>query len=119
MIPPHCAQMLRSIAQATVLAVALCFVGAAFAPLLPGLITPAGATTERDFTEDDVIAATKRVVEQRSKDGAFVFRDPKLNADLNLIFEKVKIVRGMEGWGWFANTIFHDKDNAKKQYAID
>src|SRR6516225_1290016 len=25
----------------------------------------------------------------------------------------------MEGYGWFANTIFHDKDEAKKQYAID
>ena len=47
-------------------------------------------------------------------DGAFVFRDPKLNADLNLVYEKVKIVRGMEGWGWFANTIFHDKDESEE-----
>jgi hypothetical protein len=29
------------------------------------------------------------------------------------------MVRGMEGYGWFANTIFHDKDEPKKQYAID
>ena len=64
-------------------------------------------------------AAVKTVIDERSKDGAFVFRDPKLNADLNLIFEQIKIVRGMEGYGWFANTIFHDKDNDKKQYAID
>ena len=28
-------------------------------------------------------------------------------------------MRGMEGYGWFANTIFHDKDEPKKQYAID
>ena len=48
-----------------------------------------------------------------------MFHDPKLDADLNLIFEQVKIVRGMEGYGWFANTIFHDKDEPKKQYAID
>ena len=48
-----------------------------------------------------------------------MFHDPKLDADLNLIFEQIKIVRGMEGYGWFANTIFHDKDEAKKQYAID
>jgi hypothetical protein len=61
----------------------------------------------------------KTVIDGRSKDGAFVFRDPKLNADLNLIYEQIKIVRGMEGYGWFANTIFHDKDNPKKQYAID
>ena len=25
----------------------------------------------------------------------------------------------MEGYGWFANVIFHDKDKPKKQYAID
>jgi hypothetical protein len=25
----------------------------------------------------------------------------------------------MEGYGWFANTIFHDKDEPKKQYAFD
>ena len=112
-------QMVRSIARATVLAVALCCGGAALAPLLPGLAPSANATTERDFTEDNVIAATEKVVGERSHDGAFVFRDPKLNADLHLVYEQVKIVRGMEGWGWFANTIFHDKDNTKKQYAID
>ena len=73
----------------------------------------------KNFTEEDVNAAVKTAIDGRSKDGAFVFRDPKLNADLNLIFEQIKIVRGMEGYGWFANTIFHDKDNPKKQYAID
>ena len=35
------------------------------------------------------------------------------------IFEQIKGVRGMEGYGWFANAIFHDKDMPKKQYAID
>ena len=59
------------------------------------------------------------MIEARSKDGAFVFRDPKLNADLNLVFDNIKVVRGMEGYGWFANIIFHDKDEPKKQYAID
>jgi len=73
----------------------------------------------KEFTEDDVNAAVKKVVDERTKDGAFVFRDPKINADLNLIFEQIKSVRGMQGYGWFANAIFHDKDEAKKQYAID
>ena len=77
------------------------------------------ASLPRTFTEDDVNAAVKQVVDTRSKDGTFVFRDPKLNADLNLIFDQIKIVRGMEGYGWFANVIFHDKDEPKKQYAID
>jgi YHS domain-containing protein len=87
------------------------------APATEGASPSAGPAKE--FTEDDVNAAVKQVIDARSKDGAFVFRDPKLNADLNLIFEKIKIVRGMEGYGQFANVIFHDKDNDKKQYAID
>jgi hypothetical protein len=82
--------------------------------------TPApGAKATKEFTEDDVDKRVQEVIAERSKDGAFVFHDPKLDADLNLQFEQIKIVRGMEGYGWFANVIFHDKDEAKKQYAID
>jgi YHS domain-containing protein len=73
----------------------------------------------KEFTEEDVNKRVEEVIAERSKDGAFVFHDPKLDADLNLNFEEIKIVRGMEGYGWFANVIFHDKDVPKKQYAID
>ena len=131
---------LASIARATAVAAALCFAAAApvmaadqpstnapamtpapsAAPTAPAAKSAAQSTgPTKAFTEEDVNAAVKTVIDGRSKDGAFVFRDPKLNADLNLIFEQIKIVRGMEGYGWFANTIFHDKDNDKKQYAID
>ena len=55
----------------------------------------------------------QEVIAERSKDGAFVFLDPQLDADLNLVFEQIKGVRGMEGYGWFANVIFHDKDTPK------
>lgn len=71
------------------------------------------------FGEEEVNARVEQVIAERSKDGAFVFRDPKLGDDLNLVFEKIKIVRGMEGYGWFANVIFHDKKATNKQYAID
>jgi hypothetical protein len=40
----------------------------------------------------------KKVVDERTKDGAFVFHDPKLDADLHLIFDQIKNVRGMEGY---------------------
>jgi len=73
----------------------------------------------KEFTEEDVNKRVAEVIAERSKDGAFVFHDPKLDADLNLVYEEIKIVRGMEGYGWFANTIFHDKDTPKKQYALD
>src|SRR5581483_9112464 len=73
---------------ATALAVAFCFV------------LPASLASAKDFTETDVKQAVDRVIAERSKDGAFVFHDPKLDADLDLVFEQVKIVRGMEGYGW-------------------
>ena len=127
---------LVSIARATAVAVALCLAAAAPvmaadqpptnapavnpAPAAPGESTvPTVSGPTKSFTEDDVNAAVKKVINERTKDGAFVFRDPKLNADLHLIFDQIKNVRGMEGYGWFPNVIFHDKDEPKKQYAID
>jgi len=80
---------------------------------------PVAAADYPDFNETSVTEKTEEVIAERSKDGTFVFHDPKLNTDLNLVYEKVKIVRGMKGYGWFANAIFHDKDEPEKQYAID
>jgi len=96
-------------AGATALAVAFCFIVAA----------PVMAANYPDFDETSVTKKTEEVIKERSKDGVFVFHDPKLDADLDLVYEKVKIVRGMKGYGWFANAIFHDKDEPKKQYALD
>ena len=79
----------------------------------------AKAAGAKDFGEEDVNQRVQDVLNERSKDGAFVFHDPKLNTDLDLVFEKIKVVRGMEGYGWFANVIFNDKAEPKKQYAID
>jgi hypothetical protein len=85
----------------------------------PAAAAEAPAAAAKEFGEEDVKKAVSDTIASRSKDGTFVFHDPKLDIDLNLVFENVKIVRGMEGYGWFANTIFHDKDEPKKQYAID
>ena len=89
------------------------------APVAPAAATSGATGPTKEFTEDDVNVAVKKVIDERTKDGAFVFRDPKLNADLHLIFDQIKNVRGMHGYGWFPNVIFHDKDEPKKQYAID
>jgi hypothetical protein len=77
------------------------------------------AANYEDFDDASVTKKTEEVIAERSKDGAFVFHDPKLGEDLNLVYENVRVVRGMRGYGWFANAIFHDKDEPKKQYAID
>jgi hypothetical protein len=79
----------------------------------------AKASGAKEFTEADVNKRVEEVIAERSKDGAFVFRDAKLDTDLKLQMDQIKGVRGMEGYGWFANVVFHDKDTPKKQYAID
>jgi hypothetical protein len=112
-----------SLAGAAVFAAALYFCAPAIAEEAGQAAqssTPAPeASATKEFGEEDVDKRVQEVIAERSKDGAFVFHDPRLDTDLNLQFEKIKIVRGMEGYGWFANVIFHDKDEAKKQYAID
>ncbi|ODR97652.1 hypothetical protein AUC69_11115 [Methyloceanibacter superfactus] len=82
-------------------------------------VVSADAADYPDFDDASVTKRTEQVIAERSKDGVFVFHDPKLNADLNLVYEKIRVIRGMKGYGWFANAIFHDKDEPKKQYAID
>ena len=96
-------------AGATALAVAFCFAA----------VTPSVAADYPDFNETSVTKRTEQVIAERSQDGVFVYHDPKLDADLHLVYENVKVVRGMKGYGWFANAIFHDKDEPKKQYALD
>lgn len=88
-------------------------------PAAPTVVAEAQATGGKDFREEDVVAALKAVIAERSKDGAFVFHDPKTDADLKLAFDEVKLVRGMRGYGWFPNVIFHDVSEPKKKYAID
>ncbi|MGH8771586.1 MAG: hypothetical protein ACRD8U_24470 [Pyrinomonadaceae bacterium] len=98
---------------------------AVFMALMIGAFTSAlmGAESTskpgKEFTEEDAAKAVKQVIAERSKDGVFVFKDPKLNAELNLVFDEVKIIRGMQGYGWFPNVIFHEKAAPAKKYAID
>jgi hypothetical protein len=83
------------------------------------VVAEAQSTGAKDFREEDVVATLKALIAERSKDGTFVFRDPKTDTDLKLVFDEVKLVRGMRGYGWFPNVIFHDVAEPKKKYAID
>ena len=97
-------RMLRR-AGATAIAVAFCLTAAG----------PVLAADYPDFNDESVTKRTEQIIEERSKDGVFVYHDPKLNEDLNLVYEKMRVIRGMKGYGWFANAIFHDKDEPKKR----
>jgi hypothetical protein len=101
-------QVLRR-AGAAAIAVAFCL----------NVATSVFAADYPDFNDESVTKRTEGVIKERSTDGVFVFHDPKLNEDLNLVYEKIRVIRGMKGYGWFANAIFNDKDEPKKQYALD
>ena len=46
------------------------------------------AAGNKVFTEKDVDARVQEVINDRSKDGTFVFHDPKLDADLDLVLRR-------------------------------
>lgn len=76
-------------------------------------------TPSKEFTEDDAAEAVKAIIAERSKDGVFSVRDSWTGTDLALVFDEVRLVRGLQGHGWFPNVVFHDKHDPEKQYAID
>jgi hypothetical protein len=108
---------LRVMAVVIVTLALLATAGAGDAP--PPALAEAPPVTAKDFREEDVRAALKDVIAARSRDGAFLFHDAKTGTDLKLVFDEVKMVRGMRGYGWFPNVIFHDAAEPKKKYAID
>lgn len=71
------------------------------------------------FTKEEVKAELLRVIEARTKDGSFRLKDNRTGEDLKLTFKRVKIVRGMVGYGWFPNVIFSVTDAPEKGYALD
>jgi hypothetical protein len=36
-----------------------------------------------------------------------------------LTFDDIRVVRGLPGFGWFPNAIFHERDAPQKKYAVD
>ncbi len=71
------------------------------------------------WDKDEVKAELLRVIEARTKDGSFRVKDTRTGEDLKLTFKKVKIVRGMVGYGWFPNVIFDVTETPEKGYALD
>lgn len=80
--------------------------------------TVAGAPA-KTLTEEDVTAAVTGMIAERTRDGVFALRDVKQDAELALVLEDIRVVRGLEGYGWFPDVIFHDKAQPTKKYAVD
>jgi len=82
---------------------------------------PAASAVEpaRSFSEQDVSEAVDTIVSQRSQDGALRFTDLRTGEQLSLVFDGIRVVRGLPHYGWFPNANFHDASEPKKKYALD
>lgn len=81
--------------------------------------TVATSAFAKKLTDEDVSAAVTALIEARSKDGVFTLHDAKSGMNVPLVLDQVRMVRGMEGYGWFPNVYFHEKDAPEKKYAVD
>ncbi len=81
------------------------------------LAVTAGAAdaATKDLTDEEVTAAVKAVIAERSADGVFAFTDARTGDRLSLVLDDVRIVRGLPVYGWFPNVAFHDKADAGEE----
>lgn len=81
-------------------------------------LSPAKAAP-KEFSDDEVTAAVKAVISERSKNGIFPFTDQRTGEELALVLEDVRIVRGLPVFGWIPNVAFHDSATPAKKYTLD
>ena len=76
--------------------------------------TGAPTAVAKEFTEDDATEAVKAVIAENTKDGVFRMKDSWTGTDLALFLDEVRLVRGMQGFGWFPNVVFHEQADPQK-----
>jgi hypothetical protein len=74
---------------------------------------------EKAFSEAEVEAAVARLVSERTRDGVYELHDARTGQDLALVYDKVRLVRGLAAHGWFPEIIFHAKEEPAREYAVD
>jgi hypothetical protein len=77
------------------------------------------SASAKEFSEEEVTAFLTRLIAERTQDGVFTLHDPGSGQALALVFDNIRVVRGLQGFGWFPDVVFHDKDAPKKKYAVD
>jgi hypothetical protein len=73
----------------------------------------------KPLTEEEVTAAVTKLIADGSKDGAYSVFDPRTGETLSLVFDDIRVVRGLPDFGWFPDVVFHAKDAPKKKYTVD
>jgi len=87
---------------------------------MAGVLPLAGhAAADDDFSQKDATAVVQAYVQAKSQNGVFRYKDQQADADLELELDQVRLVRRIEGYGYFADTDFHAKGETAKAYDID
>lgn len=87
--------------------------------LAAALAFTGNAGADDDFSQKDATAVVQAYVQARSQNGVFRYQDRQADADLELELDSVRLVRRIEGYGYFADVDFHAKGEQAKAYDID
>ncbi|CAB4243196.1 conserved protein of unknown function [Methylacidimicrobium sp. AP8] len=77
---------------------------------------------EEVFTHKEVEAEARQYIEDKSREhqGVFLFPDPVENRSIPLLFDRIRLVRTIAGYGYFAAVDFHEKGfDPPKPYELD
>lgn len=80
---------------------------------------PLASVAAKTLTEDDVSVAVSRIIAEGARDGVYTVHDEATGNELQLVFEDIRVVRGLPQFGWFPDIVFHDKDEPRKKYTVD
>ncbi|QSR85779.1 hypothetical protein MacB4_04030 [Methylacidimicrobium sp. B4] len=95
--------------------------------LLLGILLSFGgrATAQEEeelFTQKEVETEARRYIDQKSQEhqGVFLFQDPVENQAIPLLFDRIRLVRTIAGYGYFAAVDFREKGfEPPKPYELD
>ena len=73
------------------------------------------------FDSNDAETVVKSHVEEKLKanGGVYPFEDASNGEKLKLAFDGIDFTRTIDGYGFFPDVKFHEKDNAERKYLID
>jgi hypothetical protein len=87
--------------------------------VLLGAAATAPVGAGKEYSDEEIAAAAKAAIAERAPDRTLRIFDARTGEHLELVFDDVRIVRGLKGFGWFPNVAFHDKAAPQKKYALD
>lgn len=77
-------------------------------------------TRAHEFTPDEATRAAQAYIDAKvQKDGAFRYKDQRADALLDLQMDRVRVVREIAGYGFFACVEFHATRDPQKPYDLD